>query len=160
MIDTFTDSDLPALATMLRGLNIHHMCHAPDRFHDAASDVDLCAFLKDAMAGGSQILLYRTEGVPRGYLMWRLRDQAADPVQIARRHGVLEHIHVAAGWRRRGIARRLIRRFEAEIDGIGCTGWITQVHAFNTASAALMRGAGAEVVVNTFEKREVSGPQP
>lgn len=159
MIDTFTDSDLPALATMLRGLNTHHMRQVPERFHDAASDADLCTFLQDALAGGSQILLYRTEGVPRGYLMWRLREQSADAVHIARRQGMLEHIHVAAGWRRRGIARRLIRRFETEIRDIGCTGWITQVHAFNTASAALMRRAGAEVVVNTFEKRGGSGRQ-
>lgn len=160
MIDTLTDADLPALATMLRGLNRHHIRNVPGRYHDTASNTDLCGFLQAALEGGARILLYRTEGVPRGYLMWRLRDQPADAVQIARRQGVLEHIHVAAGWRRRGIARRLIRRFEAEIAKVGCTGWVTHVHAFNTASAALMRGAGAEVVVKTYEKPGTSIEQP
>ncbi|MCR8549898.1 GNAT family N-acetyltransferase [Salipiger sp. P9] len=153
MIDHFTETDLPHVAALLRGLNALHVARVPQRFHDAADETALAAFLAQQMAEGAQALVYRAEGVPRGYLLWKRRDMPASAVDRARRLAVLDHIAVAPSWRRRGIGRRLVARFEAEARAAGCEGWITMVHAFNGASAGLMRQSGAALAVEVLEKR-------
>lgn len=153
MIDTATDADVPALADMLRGLNALHAAHVPHRFHAAADTAALQAHLRAQMGQGARGLVYRLQGVPRGYLMWRWRP-AGDPApERPGRIAVMEHIYVEPNFRRHGMARRLIARFEGEIARSGATGWVALVHRFNTRSAALMRGAGAEGAVDIFEKR-------
>ncbi|EEX13714.1 GCN5-related N-acetyltransferase [Citreicella sp. SE45] len=155
MIDTFLDTDLPHVASLLRGLNALHVQRVPHRFHDDADPETLEAFLATLMEQGGRILVYRAEGVPRGYLLWKLRDIPASAVERGRRVAVLEHIAVAPSWRRRGIARRLVERFETGIRSEGCEGWVTTVHSFNDASAALMRRAGARAAVELLEKQLV-----
>ena len=103
MIDTFLDTDLPHVASLLRGLNALHVQRVPHRFHDDADPETLEAFLATLMEQGGRILVYRAEGVPRGYLLWKLRDIPASAVERGRRVAVLEHIAVAPSWRRRGI---------------------------------------------------------
>lgn len=152
MIDTATDRDLPALASMLYALNAHHAAQRPARFHTEGRATDIAVFLADAMAEGAHVLLYKTEGVPRGYLMWRLIDRPASPLEYAGRAGLLDHIYVEPIWRRRGVGQRLIARFEREISEAGCDNWITRVHAFNGASANLMQEVGARLSVQVFEK--------
>ncbi|WP_121631001.1 GNAT family N-acetyltransferase [Tropicibacter alexandrii] len=155
MITQACDADIPAIARMLHDLNALHAHHRPDRFHDHGPQDALCAFLRDQMGQGARILLYVTEGVPRGYLMWK--DARADPTALehARGQAVLDHIHVEPVWRRRGLASRLIARFETDLKAEGLTGWRSQVHTFNHASAALMRRHGAEVTVDLFERQAV-----
>lgn len=155
MIDSFLDTDLPHVASLLRGLNALHVQQAPHLFHDDADAETLEAFLATLMEQGGRILVYRAEGVPRGYLLWKLRDIPASAVERGRRVAVLDHIAVAPSWRRRGIARRLVERFEAGIRSEGCEGWVTTVHSFNDASAALMRRAGARPAVELLEKQLV-----
>ncbi|NVK60965.1 MAG: GNAT family N-acetyltransferase [Rhodobacteraceae bacterium] len=155
MIDTFLDTDLPHVAALLRGLNALHVQRVPHRFHDDADPETLEAFLATLMEQGGRILVYRAEGVPRGYLLWKLRDIPASAVERGRRVAVLEHIAVAPSWRRRGIARRLVERFETGIRSEGCEGWVTTVHSFNAASGALMRRAGARPAVQLLEKQLV-----
>ncbi|SMX42590.1 GNAT family N-acetyltransferase [Maliponia aquimaris] len=152
MIDTARDTDLPALADMLYALNALHATHLPERFHTAGRRSDLGDILAGAMADGAQLLIYRTEGVPRGYLMWRPVDRPATALELAARKALLDHIYVQPIWRRRGLGARLMARFEQDIRAEGCTGWISRVHAFNGASAALMRGAGAQLSLQVFEK--------
>lgn len=151
MITQAIDADIPAIARMLHDLNALHAHHRPDRFHDRGTHEALCAFLRDQTGQGARILIYVTEGVPRGYLMWK--DGSADPTALehARRQAVLDHIHVEPVWRRRGLASRLIARFEADIRAEGMTGWRSYVHTFNHASAALMRRHRAKVTVTLFE---------
>ncbi|MBE9635231.1 GNAT family N-acetyltransferase [Salipiger mangrovisoli] len=146
-------TDTPALAVLLRGLHAHHVAQVPHRFHDQATQEELQAVLDDAMAEGAQLRAYRVEGVPRGYLMWRWRLRAGSALEHPQRVALLEHIWVDPSWRRRGVARRLIAGFEAEISGQGAEGWITKVHAFNAPSRALMLGAGAMGAVEVLEKR-------
>ena len=155
MIDTFLDTDLPHVASLLRGLNALHVQRVPHRFHDDADPETLEAFLATLMEQGGRILVYRAEGVPRGYLLWKLRDIPASAVERGRRVAVLEHIAVAPSWRRRGIARRLVERFETGIRSEGCEGWVTTVHSFNAASGALMRRAGARAAVELLENQLV-----
>lgn len=155
MIDSFLDTDLPHVASLLRGLNALHVQRVPHRFHDDADPETLEAFVATLMEQGGRILVYRAEGVPRGYLLWKLRDIPASAVERGRRVAVLEHIAVAPSWRRRGIARRLVERFETGIRSEGCEGWVTTVHSFNAASAALMRRAGARTAVELLEKQLV-----
>ncbi|MBN8185589.1 GNAT family N-acetyltransferase [Salipiger thiooxidans] len=155
MIDSFLDTDLPHVASLLRGLNALHVQRVPHRFHDDADAETLEAFVATLMEQGARILVYRAEGVPRGYLLWKLRDIPASAVERERRVAVLEHIAVAPSWRRRGIARRLVERFETGIRSEGCEGWLTTVHSFNDASAALMRRAGARPAVELLEKQLV-----
>ncbi|SDE11893.1 Acetyltransferase (GNAT) family protein [Salipiger thiooxidans] len=155
MIDSFLDTDLPHVASLLRGLNALHVQQVPHRFHDDADPETLEAFVATLMEQGGRILVYRAEGVPRGYLLWKLRDIPASAVERGRRVAVLEHIAVAPSWRRRGIARRLVERFETGIRSEGCEGWVTTVHSFNGASAALMRRAGARPAVELLEKQLV-----
>ncbi|SNT11903.1 GNAT family N-acetyltransferase [Antarctobacter heliothermus] len=148
-----TDTDIPALADMLYALNAHHAADLPGRFHTEGDAPALRTFFVEKLGQGARILLYRTEGVPRAYLMWQVLDHAATALEHPRRQALLDHIHVQPIWRHRGLARRLIARFEIDSAAEGCTGWITRVHAFNTPSAALMRGAGAHLAVETYEKR-------
>ncbi|MCR9275571.1 MULTISPECIES: GNAT family N-acetyltransferase [Mameliella] len=152
MIDTATDRDIPALAEMLFSLNAHHADDVPERFHTEGPQEDLQGFLAERMAEGARALVYRTEGVARAYLLWQVIDQPATALEKARKMAVLDHIYVAPIWRHRGLARRLIARFEAESSALGCTSWMTRVHAFNQASAAMMQGAGARLAVQVFEK--------
>ncbi|WP_417209520.1 GNAT family N-acetyltransferase [Antarctobacter sp.] len=153
MIDTADDSDIPALADMLHALNAHHASDLPDRFHTDGSGAALQSFFTQKLGQGARVLLYRTEGVPRGYLMWQAIDTAATALEHPRRQALLDHIYVQPIWRHRGLAQRLIARFERDIAAEGCSGWITRVHAFNAPSAALMRGAGAHLAVEVYEKR-------
>lgn len=145
--------DIPALATMLRGLNALHAAHVPHRFHGDAGAPELESFFAEAMASGAQLRAYRLQGVPRGYLMWRWRHAERTALEHPQRRAMLEHIWVEPSWRRRGVARRLISGFEAEIAGQGASGWTTMVHAFNAPSRALMTGAGAVGSVEVLEKR-------
>jgi GNAT superfamily N-acetyltransferase len=158
MIDTANDRDIPALADMLRGLNANHAFHLPDRFHDRASPAELQAHLRGQMDLGAQLLVYRLQDVPRGYLMWRWRAAGDPALEHPRRVAVLDHIYVEPNFRRHGMARRLVARFEAEIARSGGSGWVALVHRFNVRSAALMRGAGAAQSVDLFEKR-LQAPQ-
>lgn len=152
MIDTATDSDIPALADMLYALNAHHATDLPTRFHTDGPVSALHAFFAKQMGQGARVLLYRTEGVPRGYLLWQVVEHPGSALENPRRQALLDHIYVEPIWRRRGLAGRLIARFERDITQAGCTGWYSRVHVFNRASAALMRGAGAQVAVETYEK--------
>lgn len=65
---------------------------------------DCAEALHDLLSDGGRVLFYRTEGVLRGYLVWRPGPQGAE----------VQTLYVAPGWRRRGISRRLLRRL-AEI---------------------------------------------
>ncbi|WP_353472758.1 GNAT family N-acetyltransferase [Salipiger sp. H15] len=127
-------TDIPALAGMLRGLG-------------PTGEAGLRDDLAAAMDAGAQLRAYRVGGVPRGYLVWRWQGGEGP------RRAVLEHIWVEPSWRRRGVARRLIAGFEAEIAGQGAQGWITRVEAANAPSRALMLGAGAIGAVEVLEKR-------
>lgn len=152
MIDPATPDDIPDLAAMLRLLNGCHAAHLPDRFHQSGSQTDLCAFFEARMDAGGQVLLYKTEGVARGYAFWEplvLEDTA---LTHARRCALLDHVFVMPGWRRRGIARRLLRRFEADIKEDGFSEWTVRVDSFNAASLALMKGAGAAPAVIALTK--------
>ncbi|KUF10356.1 GNAT family N-acetyltransferase [Pseudoponticoccus marisrubri] len=153
MIRSATQDDIPALAAMLRELNALHATQVPHRFHDSGDAAGLRAFFETAFAEGARALLYVTDGVPRGYLLWRIEDRPASALEPPRRLAVLDHVHVEPIWRRRGLAGRLVARFEAESLAAGCTGWIARVHVFNASSAGLMRQAGAAPAVELFEKR-------
>lgn len=152
MITSCTLEDSHKIVRLLRGLNRHHAAHLPDRFHDMGSDAALEAFLRSEMAQGATVLAYVIETVPRAYLMWRLRPAAPDALAHPRKLAVLDHIYVDPSWRRRGIARRLIARFEHDIAAQGCTGWLSLVHRFNRASAATMENAGATCGVEVYER--------
>ncbi|MEQ5870046.1 GNAT family N-acetyltransferase [Sagittula sp. NFXS13] len=155
MITTAETSDLPDLVSLMRALNAYHADHAPDRFHDRACDADLLGLLQSAQADGARFLIYRTEGVARGYLKWLPVPAAAPVMEHPRRQALLDHIYVEPIWRRRGLASRLIARFEAEIAG-HFDGWTVRVHAFNTASRALMQRHGAEATVLAYAKASSS----
>ena len=152
MIDTATDADIPVLADMLYALNAHHACAVPERFHTNGAPADIRAMLAEKMGQGARALLYKTEGVARGYLLWEPLDRPGTGLERPQRHAVLDHIYVVPIWRRRGVAQRLIAQFECDSAAQGCAGWVTRVHAFNTASAGLMRGAGAALAVETYAK--------
>ncbi|MDO6732440.1 GNAT family N-acetyltransferase [Marinovum sp. 2_MG-2023] len=121
MITPCTVSDLPALAAMLHGLHAAQLHVLPQPTGGAVDDLGKSLHL--AMIRGTRILAYRTEDVPRGILLWHVADRPSAP--RAPRQAVLDHIYVAPGWRRRGIKRRLVRRFEAELAAAGCVGWLT-----------------------------------
>lgn len=158
MIDPLSNQDLPQVAPLLRGLNALHVSQVPHRFHDASDDTTLGGFLAQQLAEGALGLVYRTEGVVRGYLLWRMRDIPDNAVERGRRVALLDHIAVAPSWRRRGIARRLAQRFESDARAAGCDGWVVYVHGFNAASRGLMRGLGAQDAVQVLEKPLVSDP--
>ena len=137
---------------MLRGLHAHHVAHLPHRFHGEATEAELRDFVAAALAGGAEALVYRTGGVPRGYLLWN-RHPPGPPILLhARNLAVLDHVWVEPGWRRQGIAARLVARFEDVAAQAGATGWMSRVHAFNRASSALMEEAGAVLSVRVYEK--------
>ena len=152
MITEATQSDLGGLVPLFRSLNDLHAVHVPDRFHDAASDADLHEVLQDAWNAGSRFLVYRTEGVARGYLKWQMLPEGVAALERPRRTALLDHIWVEPIWRRRGLASRLIDRFERDSAGAGARGWTVRVHAFNAASAALMQRHGARLSVQSFDK--------
>lgn len=153
MIDTATEADIPALAAMLRQLNAVHVAGNPLRFHDYGTTGERQAFFAEALASGARVLVYRVEGGPRGYLMWRLRRPGCAALERPRRMALLEHVFVEPICRRRGMGSRLIRRFEADIGAEGCAGWVTAVHGSNASSRALMRQAGARPTLEMLERR-------
>lgn len=151
MISTLTEPELHHIVPLLRDLNALHVDHVPERFHDDGSDADILRVLAEAQSDGMRFLVYRTEGVVRGYLGWQPRAVPDDALQHPLRVAVLDQIYVEPIWRRRGLASRLIARFEAEI-AEGFDGWLVQVHAFNKASAALMQKHGAQLAVQSYAK--------
>ncbi len=153
MIDHLLQSDLPQVASLLRGMNALHVQRVPQRFHAEADDAALVGMLAQELDSGAEALVYRAEGVVRGYLLWRRRKVSRSAVERPRSRAVLDHIAVAPSWRRRGIARRLVAGFEAEIAARGCDVWVAHVHSFNGASRGLMQRAGATRAVEVYEKR-------
>ncbi|WP_425100037.1 GNAT family N-acetyltransferase [Tropicibacter sp. S64] len=127
MISTVTETQLPELVPLFRGLPAHSV---PESRGDAA----ILHRLRAALAGDTRFLVYRTEGVVRGILAWRPHLVPGDPRRIA----LVDHIHVEPILRRRGIASRLVTRFEEDI-AEAFDGWTVEAHAVNAACAALMR---------------------
>ena len=155
MISHATDADLPDLVSHLRALNAFHAEAVPERFHDNGDDAALLAVLQAQHARGGRFLLYRTEGVLRGYLKWQAVPKGEPALERAQRLALLDHIYVEPIWRRRGLASRLIAAFEAASTAEGFTGWTVRVHAFNRASAALMQRHGAVLSVQSFAKHDM-----
>ena len=135
MIDHLLQSDLPQVASLLRGLNALHVQRVPLRFHAEADDAALAGLLAQELDTGAEALVYRAEGVARGYLLWRMREVPRSAVQRPRRLAVLDHITVAP------------------ITARDCDGWVAHVHSFNGASRGLMQRAGAVRAVEVYEKR-------
>ncbi|ETA53866.1 GNAT family N-acetyltransferase [Ponticoccus alexandrii] len=152
MIEPCDDRDIPTLVQMLRQLNGLHASHVPARFHDDGADAALRGVFDRALEQGDRVLVYRTEGLARGYLLWRPLPEGQAALERCRRIAVLDQLFVDPVWRRRGLAGRLVARFERDIGAEGFSGWISRVHAFNRASGTLMRKTGAEVGVQVFEK--------
>jgi GNAT superfamily N-acetyltransferase len=158
MITKATEADIPALVPLLRDLNAHHAAHVPERFHTEGSDAAIAALLSTMMGQGTHFLLYRTESVARGYLAWLPRPLPDSALQHPLRMALLDHIYVEPIWRRRGLASRLVARFESDVAREGFDGWTVQVHAFNHAANALMQRHGAGLAVQSFVKyRTVTG---
>lgn len=143
-------TDLAEIVPLLRDLNALHAAREPQRFHDDGSDAAILRLLQGQAEQGTRFLVYRTEGVARGYLAWAPRPVPDATLRHPERIALLDHIYVEPIWRRRGLASRLIARFEQEVAGYD--GWIVQVWAFNQASAALMTRHGARLAVQTFAK--------
>ncbi|MCM2562333.1 hypothetical protein M8756_09225 [Lutimaribacter sp. EGI FJ00015] len=135
MIDLASEADILALADMLHGPGA---LQAPR--------------LQRAMGQGAQMLVYRLQGVPRGYLIWSWSKACDAAPESAGRLAVLDHVQVEPNFRRHGMARRLIARFEMEIARAGAAGWGCPIHR-KPGCAALMCGAGALIRGERFEKR-------
>ncbi|MFW2587811.1 N-acetyltransferase family protein [Sagittula sp. SSi028] len=151
MITTLTPEDLNQIVPLLRDLNALHAMHLPDRFHNDGSDAALLELLRAEHAQGARFIMYETEGVARGYLKWRPMPEGPQALCRPQRRALLDHIYVDPIWRRRGLASRLITRFETEI-AAEFAGWTVRVHAFNRASRALMDRHGAHAAVLSLDK--------
>lgn len=152
MITQATQSDLPALVPLLRELNGLHAENLPRRFHQSGSNSDLLEVLRTGHVTGTRFLIYKTEGVVRGYLAWVMAPRGKPGLEHPQTLALLDHIYVEPILRRRGVASRLIARFEADISALGAEGWTVRVHSFNRASAALMERHGAQLSVQSFTK--------
>ena len=152
MITEARAQDLPALVPLLRDLNALHADRVPAMYHDDGSDAEIEAVLRGMVEEGARILIYVTEGVPRAYLLWKPNRAPVEALECPLRLAVLDHIYVAPIWRKRGMARRLVARFEADIEKAGFEGWRVSVHRFNAASVALMQNTGARPAVVTYLK--------
>lgn len=91
------------------------------------------------------VLVYRLQAVPRGFLAWRSDD--------TRGRVRLVHVFVEPNFRRHGMARRMIARFEAEIARSGATGWFARTRDAGPSARALMRRIGANGADGVYEKR-------
>ena len=98
MITEATQSDLGGLVPLFRSLNDLHAVHVPDRFHDAASDADLHEVLQGAWHAGSRFLVYRTEGVARGYLKWQMLPEGVAALE----RPAARPFWITFGWNRSG----------------------------------------------------------
>jgi GNAT superfamily N-acetyltransferase len=152
MICLANDSDLPALVPLFRTLHSYHVTHVPEVFHDASGDAAFLAVLQKARDEAARILVYKTQDISRGYLLWKPLPPAPTPLHKTRRLALLDQIYVEPICRRRGMASRLVARFEAEVSDAGYDGWVARVHAFNAASAALMQRLGAAQSVVSYLK--------
>ncbi len=147
-ITACTEADIPALAGLMRGVQA-------TRLPCGGRGIPEVVFAS-ALSEGARLLAYRAEAVPRGVLMWRWRKESSTEgpkERSAALRAQLDHIWVEPSWRRRGVARRLIAAFEAEIAAQGACGWLAQGEGMSAASGALMRRAGACACSERLEKR-------
>ena len=142
-IDIAEEADLSAIATMFAALNDLHARQMPSRFRSDVAVADLEGFLRDKLATGAQAVVYRTEGVARGYLLWLVDGRPGDVLRHPRKVATLDQIYVDPICRRRGVARRMIRFFEMQAQLADCSEWVATHYAFNNASQSLLQGAGA-----------------
>lgn len=149
-VDIAEEADLSAIACMLAALNDLHM---PSRFRSDVTVADLEGFLRGKLATGAQAVVYRTEGVARGYLLWLVDDLPGDVLRHPRKVATLDQIYVDPICRRRGVARRMIRFFELHAELAGCSEWVATHYAFNNASQSLLQGAGAASDFHRLAKR-------
>ncbi|MFW2543823.1 GNAT family N-acetyltransferase [Primorskyibacter sp. 2E107] len=131
---TTTETELKGLETLLHDLQQLPVHFQPHRDRRGAQDGALFEGLRRAQLDGTRFLTYRTEGVARGYLAW-----TALPVGSLAR---LDHVYVMPILRRRGVASRLIARFEQEIAG-AFDGWVVAGPGDTCAARGLMARYGA-----------------
>lgn len=138
MIETARPGDLAALADLLPAQGAPYPCrHA----------------LAEAMHAGARVLLYRTEGVPRGVLIWQPPVPSAGAPDRAPVLALLLHVQVQPIWRRRGLATRLIARAEQDMRAGCLLGWGGEVPEGNRPGERLIRGAGATCEGGVCQKR-------
>lgn len=122
--------------------------------HATSADIaTLTEVVSAHLAPNSQLLVYRLEGVPRGCLSWQVVTQPSCQTCHSDRLALLKHIFVVPNFRRHGMGRRLITRFEDEITQDRCIAWRAAVSSGTMGFAGLMACSGAVQSAVGYEKR-------
>jgi aminoglycoside 6'-N-acetyltransferase I len=126
-----------------------HAAERPDVFHAKTDSDAVAALFRTLLAdpGHFALIAVSDDGVDRGYALCEITRTAPDALTLGRHRGVLHHIATMPAVRRQGVAMALIAEAKRRFRAAGATEWTTSYHAFNTASAALMRKAGLAVTV-------------
>ena len=131
-----------------------HAAERPDIFKMRTDPAAVAALFGDLLARpGHFALIAQGKGGDLGYAYCEILDTPDDALTRARRRGVLHHIATIPEARRQGVATALIDAAKARFLAAGAAEWTTSYHAFNEASAGLMRKAGLQVTILRAEGR-------
>lgn len=163
-IRTAEGADLDALVELNRAVQGLHAAALPSLFKsECAVETVKEAFQKMMAAPGGCWLI--AEAVqPCGYLYADFRERPESWSQRQRRVCNISHVAVSPGWRRRGVARRLVAHLREEAERRGFARIELDVWSFNREAKACFARLGFHVFNERMAYRaptgETEGPAP
>lgn len=143
--------DEALLAGLNRFVQEMHLAERPDHFRPTRFE-DLAAWYRSRLEKPTtRIWIAEEDVLPVGYLLALVHEVPENPFVRARRWCEIDQIAVDPGWRKRGIARALVRTAvsTAKAEGIGrveAASW-----AFNGAAHEVFRRLGFVPKITRFE---------
>jgi GNAT superfamily N-acetyltransferase len=137
------DSEL--ILPLLEIVQSVHSTARPDIFRRETDRSELSRLLQDWLATPATTGLVGLDADARalGYLVFEIiQEHERHPLRQPSRFGFLHHICVDPGYRRVGIASRLVEEMKERLRLLGIARLATEYWAFNAPSAAFMAKAG------------------
>lgn len=143
-IEPYRPEDRPWLVLLVALIQEHERREEPDlKPGDEIAEGYADALIARASDPDGVLLVARNDGEPIGFIAGRVETDD-DPLlgDHARAHGYVSDICVADGWRRRGIARRLMMACEWALRARGCCRMRVTAKATNPDALGCYRALG------------------
>jgi ribosomal protein S18 acetylase RimI-like enzyme len=153
-LEPYRDADRPTLEAFMAGIQETERAFVPA----LKTGAEIAAIYTDHVLGrvaarDGMILIARGEGNVIGAICaWITEDDDMLLREGARRHAYVSDLFIVEGWRRRGVARRLLEAVEAEMIRRGCREIRIDAKASNRDAVATYHAAGFVPYVISFAK--------
>jgi ribosomal protein S18 acetylase RimI-like enzyme len=131
-----TSSDIPAIQTLYRELDRHHVDLLPDTFRPVEGDVRSDESIAEWIVAEDRVyLVAESDGNIVGFVSVAIKSRASLPMFHPKRYGLIDDVVLTTTHRRTGLGKKL---FNAALDWIHARGLQSvQVQVWNANSEAV-----------------------